>query len=134
MPKYHCLPLGGLMHLWISFAVLVLCRTRRADDRRIDDRTVADLDPVAGQIPVHGRQQLLAELVPFEQVVGHRPRQRSGSGELRPRHHLIHLREKLRTPSRLAVPFKARQRLLLHPIDLTRWDKALYLAGKSECP
>lgn len=47
---------------------------------------------------------------------------------------LIHLRQKLRAPCHLAVPFKARQRLLLHPIDLTQWDTALYLAGKSECP
>src|SRR5579863_602507 len=191
------LPLGGLMHLWIALAVLVLCRARRADDRRIDDRAVADLDPVAGQIPVHGRQQLLAELVPLEQVpefahrglirrsflaqvdageTTHRRRvvqrflhsrigevepqlqevhpqhplkrnRRPATGfahlrvvwlhyrsELCPRHDLIHLRQKLRAPCRLAVPFKARQRLLLHPIDLTRWDKALYRAGKSECP
>lgn len=62
------LALGCLMHLRIALTVLVLRRAWGADDCGIHDRTVTDLDPIAGRIPVHSRQQLLAELVPFEQV------------------------------------------------------------------
>jgi len=62
------LALGGLMHLRVALALSVLGRTRCADDRRIDDRALADLDAVVRQIRVHPRQQLLAELVPLQQM------------------------------------------------------------------
>ena len=57
-----------MVHLGIALAVLVLCRARSTDDRRVHDRAFGDLDAAAMQVLVHGRQQHLAQLVPFQQV------------------------------------------------------------------
>ena len=62
------LSLGRLVHLRIALAILVLRRARSTDDRGIHDRAVAHLDAVTGEVPVHRRKQLLAELVLLEQV------------------------------------------------------------------
>jgi hypothetical protein len=67
-PEVPLRALRCLVHLRISPAVLVLRRARRADDRRIHNRALGDLDAAAMQMLVHRRQQHLAELVPFQQV------------------------------------------------------------------
>jgi hypothetical protein len=56
------------MHLWIPLAILVPGRTRRADDRRVDDRALGDLDAGPTQVDVDRRQQRLAQLVALQQV------------------------------------------------------------------
>src|SRR5690606_17247355 len=67
-PEVPLLALRRLMHLGVTLALLVLRRARRADDRRVHNRALADLDAATGQVLVHGRQQLLAELVPLQQM------------------------------------------------------------------
>ena len=60
--------LGDLMHIGIPLAPCVLRRARRADNGGIDDRTVAELDAVARQVPINRGEQFLAELVALEQL------------------------------------------------------------------
>ena len=57
MSKYHCWP----------FAVFVLGRTRRADDRGVNDGALRDLDAAALQMVIDRRQQRLAELLETRQ-------------------------------------------------------------------
>ena len=62
------LALRRLMHLGVLLPVLVLRRTRRGDDRCIDDRAVGDLDPAAPQVFIDCHQQALTEFVLLQQV------------------------------------------------------------------
>lgn len=80
IPKYHCLPLGGLVHFGITLAFLVLGRTVGRDDRGIHDRAIADLDADASQMLVHCIRQRLAEPVTLQQMAkfAHRPLTRCG--------------------------------------------------------
>ena len=69
LPPEGSLPaLGSLVHLRVAPVFLVLRRTRHAEDRGIDKSVVADLDPLAGQVGIHGREQPLAELSPLQQM------------------------------------------------------------------
>ena len=60
MSKYHCWP----------FAIFVLGRTRRADDRGVNDGALRDLDAAALQMVIDRRQQRLAELLETRRVYG----------------------------------------------------------------
>lgn len=66
-PEVPFLAFRGLVHPRIALAVLVLGRGWRIDDRRIHDRAVGDADAVLPQILVDRRQQLLAQLVAFQE-------------------------------------------------------------------
>ena len=57
-----------LVHLRIPLAVLVLSRTRRPDNRRIDNRPGRDLDAAAPQMIVDGHHQFLSQFVLLEQM------------------------------------------------------------------
>ena len=58
----------GLVHLRVTLAVAVLGRTRRADDRRIDDRTGADLEALLSQVRVDRGEDLRAQLIGLQQM------------------------------------------------------------------
>jgi hypothetical protein len=49
----------GLMYLGVAFALFILRRTRRYDNRRIDDRSGRDLDPAATKVLVYSRREKL---------------------------------------------------------------------------
>ena len=68
MPKYHCSPCLGLMHLRVSFPVLVLRGTRRIDDRRIHDGAVLHRDAAGRQMAVDHLQDTPAQIVLFKKV------------------------------------------------------------------
>src|SRR5580700_5528869 len=82
-----------LMHLGIACLVGIFGRRRRIDDCRIDDRASGDFQSLRRQMPLHFVEQLLAQIVCFEQMaeaahrrlVGHRlaaeslPSRRRGS-------------------------------------------------------
>ena len=67
-PEVPLLALGRLAHLQVPLLVLVLGRTGCADDRRIHDGALGDLDTAAVQMLIDCPQHGLAQLVPFEQV------------------------------------------------------------------
>ncbi len=67
-PEVPLIALLGLMHLGIAFAFRVLRRARSADDRRIDDRSGADLDAALPKMSVHCSEDLLSEFVLLEQM------------------------------------------------------------------
>lgn len=66
--KIPLLTLGGLVHLRITCAVFSRRRARCADDRRINNRTVENLDAVAAEIFVHGHQPSPGQFVLRKQM------------------------------------------------------------------
>lgn len=56
------------MHLRIAFAVLVLGRTRRVNDRRIDHRTLTQHQTTIAQIAVDDLQNTASQLMFFQQA------------------------------------------------------------------
>src|SRR5204862_6331695 len=57
-----------LMHLGIARFLGILVRRRRIDDCRIDNRAGGHLQSLRCQMPLHLVEQLLAQIVSFEQV------------------------------------------------------------------
>ena len=74
------LALPGLAHLRVALAVLVLRRTRRIDERRIDDGAGPHVQSVLRQVRIDQPKQLLSQVVRLHQMaelayrglVGHR--------------------------------------------------------------
>lgn len=66
--KVPLVALLGLAHLGIALAFPVLGRRRGVDDRRIDDGARADFHPVRLQMPADLLEQLLAQVMGFQQV------------------------------------------------------------------
>lgn len=62
-------PFPGLMHLRIALLVFVLRRAGRDDDRRIDHRAGLECHAAVSQYPTCFCEQLLAQLVLFQQIV-----------------------------------------------------------------
>jgi hypothetical protein len=58
----------GLVHLWISLALLILGRARGCDDRRIHHRTFSESQPLNGQMFVDGRKDAFGQLVLLQQA------------------------------------------------------------------
>src|SRR3954451_661188 len=79
MPKYHWLP----FLVWCisgSRAFEILGRRRCIDDRRIDNRAGRHLQSLRRQVPLHLVEQLLAQIMRFEQVTEAHTVVSSGTG------------------------------------------------------
>ena len=57
----------GLMHFGVAFAVLVLGRTRRVNNRRIDHRALAQYQSTVAQIAIDDLQNSAGRLMLFQQ-------------------------------------------------------------------
>ena len=62
------LALAGLVHLGIALLILVLGRTRRVDDRGIDNGSTRHLHAILFQVDIHYPEQLITEVVAFHQM------------------------------------------------------------------
>jgi hypothetical protein len=65
--KKVLIPLFGLMHFGGAFAVLVLGRTRRVNNRRIDHRALAQHQSSVAQIAIDDLQNFAGQLMFFQQ-------------------------------------------------------------------
>jgi hypothetical protein len=66
--KMPLVPLLGLMHLGIPLLLAILRRTRRADDRGVDNGASAYLQPLRRQRLPDPSKALLAQLVRFQEM------------------------------------------------------------------
>jgi hypothetical protein len=68
-PKVPLLALPGLMHLKIARLLGILCRRRRTDDRRIDDRAGGHLQTLGCKVPLYLVTQPPSQVMLLERVV-----------------------------------------------------------------
>ncbi len=67
-PEVPLPALSGLVHLGVARSLAVLRRGRRADDRGVHDRALAQLQPLPCQMRVDRREQLRSQLMALQQV------------------------------------------------------------------
>ena len=66
--KKVLIPFLGLVHFGITFTVLVLGRTRRVNDRRINHRAVTQQQATVAQIAIDDLQDPACQLMFFQQA------------------------------------------------------------------